>query len=77
MDHKVVNREEPRVQAYIEKHKDKCPDGYEVAIPGQSFNTDKGKDLWIIYTEHPEPVLVPPFHKKDSSWGYPLYYKTV
>ena len=75
---------------YIKKMQSTCPEGYTVAIPGQSIDMLGATELWIIRSNHPEPHLtrVPEdlVDGEDGSrcvarvpkeWGHPLYYKVI
>jgi hypothetical protein len=66
-----------------------CPEGYMVAIPGQTIDMLGAEELWIIHEKNPEPqrYRVPQDYvdygdgkvlaRRPKEWGHPVYYKVV
>lgn len=69
--------------------KDSCPEGYRVAIPGQTIDMLGAFELWVIYSNHLEPHImrIPQDYvdygngkacaRRPKEWGHPIYYKVV
>lgn len=79
----------PNVTGKMKAIQANCPDGYTVSLSHQSIDMLGKTELWLIYSNHPEPVLtrIPQdfvdrgdgnvLARRPKEWGYLMYFKVA